>query len=433
LVQQQLIVTQQVFSPFNLSNYALGDLEFSGVDVVVEPLGDPKQYRTRIDDTAYIVVEKRFAVFPQQSGELILQPALAEGRTGARGGSLFDPFGSRGQILRARSERKRIRVQPLPGGVNLSPWLPARSLELVEQWPQDPPRFVVGEPLTRTLSIKAEGLTAAQLPELQAASSDGLKQYPDQPLLENIRDDNGITGYRVEKTALIPTRPGSITLPEIEVAWWNTQTGQREISRVARRTVEVLPAANAPVEPVQPAIPAPVAPETGQQNTDPGTPEAPEIIAAQDQSYWLWIAAFTSLGWLATTVSWWAFSRRQGTESAENRSDQAKDSRRVFNDLIKACSDGDARRVREHLLKWGKAEFAEQASTGLSQLATHLPTQLVDQLRQLDAGLYAPGGAQVNLQQLAESLKQFDRSRRTQRDAGKPTLIEPLYNPLGSD
>jgi hypothetical protein len=433
LVQQQLIVTQQMFSPYTLSNYALGDLQFSGIDVVVEALGEAKQYRTQINGTAFIVVEKRYAVFPQQSGELILQPALAEAQTAASGGTFFDPFNSRGKILRARSTQKSIRVQPLPNDANSSPWLPARSLQILEQWPQEPPRFTVGEPLTRTLSIKAEGLTAAQLPDLSAADQDDLKQYPDQPLLENISNDDGITGYRVEKVAYIPTRPGSITLPAIEIAWWNTATGQAETARVPARTVEVQPSPDAPVEPAQPVAPPQTAiqplRQPAQHPVAPEMPATPTSTHESGESYWIWIAAITSLGWFTTVVSWWLFNQRQKSAPRPSETIQPRDSRQAFKQLQKACREGDTRLVRERMLAWGKLEFGENFTTGLSELASNLPTELAEQLRKLDASLYAASAAAVDIPRLLDALKHFDSDRRRRSPGRARDGLEPLYNP----
>ena len=65
----------------------------------------------------------------------------------------------------------------------------------------------------RGLSIVADGLTAAQLPELSLPDISGIKQYPDQPALENHRAGDGIRGRRSQKVALIPGAEGVYRLP----------------------------------------------------------------------------------------------------------------------------------------------------------------------------------------------------------------------------
>lgn len=75
-VQSQLIVTLRLMSDTNIAAYEMGRLHIEDMDVVIEPLGDVSQYQTRIADRPYLVLEKRYALFPQQSGRLNIQPVL---------------------------------------------------------------------------------------------------------------------------------------------------------------------------------------------------------------------------------------------------------------------------------------------------------------------------------------------------------------------
>ena len=175
-------------------------------------------------------------------------------------------------------------------------WLPANDLSLTESWSQTPPNFVVGEPITRTLTLKADGLTAAQLPSMAMGDSNNFKAYPDQPRLNDKIGSAGISGTRQEKIALIPTRAGEITLPAIEIEWWNLNGKQMEVAKLPARVVTVAPAANvaANTTPATPQVlsqaPAPVAVEnTGKVQ------EA--IVSNADQNHWRYISIFLGLAW----------------------------------------------------------------------------------------------------------------------------------------
>ncbi len=423
-VQQQLVVTQQLFSAYNLTAYGLGELKFGGIDVVVEPLGEEKQYRTRLNGQAYVVVERQFAVFPQQSGALKLEPVIAEGQTGSRS-SLFNSF-SRGKVVRSRSESIEVEVMDMPANADMSPWLPATDFELLEQWAENPPKFVQGEPLTRTVSIKAEGLSAAQLPVLPNFNIDGLKQYPDQPILENIKNDSGLSGYRVEKVAFIPTRSGKITLPAIEIPWWNTATQKREVARIAPREIEVAPSPTAAQQaPVAPA------PQPDVQKTEPAvtptvdSPESPAMVV-ETNSLWQWLAAFTGLGWLVTAVSWFLFSRAKSDTSEDKPDDSQSKQRKVFKQLQSSCKNADAIACRSNVLLWAKLYFPEQSIVSISDLRRLLPVDVVEQLTNIDANLY--GGAQltIDFETIASGLNQFVKSN-TQQASQKADLLQPLY------
>jgi len=128
---------------------------------------------------------------------------------------------------------------------------------LIESWPANSQEFRVGEPVTRTLTLRANGLGSSQLPEIHASVPDGIKQYPDQPVRENRVDDNGLVAISQQKVALIPARPGTFVLPEVEIPWWNTRTDELEYARLPARPIDVLPAAatSADTE-IQPGAPA---------------------------------------------------------------------------------------------------------------------------------------------------------------------------------
>ena len=423
-VQQQLVITQQLFSVNRLSAYGLQPPEITGMDVLTVDLGDERQYRTQVGNQAFMVVEKSYAVFPQQSGQLQIAPALAEGRIGSASSSLFDSFGQRGQLLRARSNALQIEVMPVPANANMTPWLPARDLQISEQWPSQPPRFVQGEPVTRTLSIKADGLTAAQIPELAEIQVDGLKQYPDQPLLNDIENDNGVSGYRVDKVAFIPTRPGRITLPALEIAWWNTQTQRREVARVPARNIEVV-AASAPglAPPLSPPVNVPL---VQQQPQPPAESILQPVENEVDSGRWKLLAIIFASGWLLTILLWVYFRPKNISPEAAVAKTPLTSARQQYRALARACDDQDLNACRPALLAWARVVFAPARIKVLNDLTGLVPAQMATEIQRIDAVLY--GGQQqavdFNLikQQARQLMKQPPEPPQRSRQ-----VLEPLY------
>ena len=215
------------------------------MDAVIEPMGDVRQYQTRIADKSYLVLEKQLAVFPQESGRLEIAPVRAEVRLPSN--LSFDPFRTGGEIRQLRSAQLFVDVAPIPADFGGSYWLPAERVELREQWQGDLTGLIAGEPITRSLSLLADGLTAAQLPELELIPIAGIKQYPDQAELDNSRSAKGISGKRVQKVALIPGTAGSYLVPELNLPWWNVQTGKMEIATIPARELIVNAAAGVSV------------------------------------------------------------------------------------------------------------------------------------------------------------------------------------------
>ena len=201
-VQQQTVLTIRLYRSVQMGNASLTEPNVTGGDVIVERLGDDVGYETRRGGTRYAVVERRYALFAQNSGAAVIEPLLFEGRVPTGRQSVFDPF-SQGRPVRVRSESIELDVRAIPAGFTGTTWLPADQVFLVESWPDDA-RYQVGEPVTRTLTLRANGLTSSQLPEIDADVPDGLRQYPDQPVTENNIADSGLIGVRQEKVALNP-------------------------------------------------------------------------------------------------------------------------------------------------------------------------------------------------------------------------------------
>ncbi len=407
-VQSQVILTLRLLSATDISAYQFGDLSITNLDVVIEPLGDVRQYQTRIADRRYLVLEKRLALFPQQSGRLDIGPLLAEVRLPSR--KSFDPFQRGGKIHSLRSQPVSIEVEPIPADYRASYWLPATRLELRESWQGDPDDIVAGEPLTRSLTLIAQGLTAAQLPELPLAAIDGVKQYPDQPELNNGRTHDGITGRRVQKVALIPGAAGRYRVPEIRLPWWNLQTGQVEYATVPGRELIVKPAAAA-------ETPTPERPRSV-------TPVAPAVPAEvlETNRFWLWLSLALACGWGASVFYWWWQKRlERGPRETAAEHPTLRQARRR---LQQACVAGDAAAARQALLVWGQALSAPRVPRDLRELGQYMGAEFDLQLAALNRSLYAPS------RQPWDGTQLLDLCRRLEREYARAAVDETALPPL---
>ena len=300
-VQAQVILKLRLLSGQNLSAYQFGDISIQDLDAVLEPLGDVRQFQTRIADQPYLVLEKRFALFPQKSGPLVIPPVAAEVRLAS--GSSFDPFRTGGKINRIQSQSITIDVEPIPQAANAQHWLPAEQVELREQWQGDLNSLVAGEPITRTLTLVANGLTAAQLPDFAFDPIDGIKQYPDKPSLQDSRTGDGVTGQRIQKVALIPAAAGRFRLPEINLPWWSTQSGKMEMAIIPARDIVVKAAA--------------IEQSSVVNNSKPLTAASP---VEKQNPFWVWMSLLLAIGWVLSALYWWFVSSRKNPRLASTES-----------------------------------------------------------------------------------------------------------------
>ncbi|HEX7770723.1 MAG TPA: BatD family protein, partial [Dokdonella sp.] len=240
-VQQQVRYTVKLYYAFDLTNGNLAEPSAEGL--AVQRLGQDKTYFATLGARRYHVVERHYALTPERSGEVTIE-ALA-----FRGSALdsSDPTGffSRGRSVAARSEPVRLDVRPKPAAWTDGAWLPAASI-LLEDQGELPTEVRVGDPVTRTIRLQAQGLGYEQLPEFDLAAPAGADVYPDKADTRTRDDGEWLYGERVRKFAFVPDRPGTITVPGLAIRWWDTVHDRMQTSELPARQVTVLPALATP-------------------------------------------------------------------------------------------------------------------------------------------------------------------------------------------
>jgi len=384
-VQAQVIYTARLYRSVNLMNGSLSEPTLSDADAVIEKLGEDRAFETTRNGQKYVVVERVYAIFPQQSGQLRVEPLTFEGQIAGRSRSMLEPFGSGGAMKRLRSEAIELDVRPVPQDKVKGRWLPARDLRIFEAGPEHGTKsnlIKAGEPMTRTLILVAEGLTAAQLPEIPFDLPEGFKAYPDQPVFEDKKQGGGLIGVRQEKVALIPTRPGSYVLPAIEIPWWNTTTNRAAVARLEARPIEVAPAAL-----VKPP-PSGALPE-GAASLEQKT-EGPVLPASgKGGGFWSLISLVLGLGWALTLVAWWG--SRQKTHPAQSAMQDLllpSETGAIQKQLKKACMQNAAEAAKEALLAWSRALWPQRTQS-LGEVRHRVGLDLSREIQKLNTSLYS--------------------------------------------
>ena len=299
------------------------------------------------------------------------------------GGSTFSRLFTRGKRIRTSTNTLKVTVLEKPAAFSGTHWLPANQLQIKESWLNGDPQFRVGEPITRTLRIEARGLNGAQLPEFVLQEDPQLKRYPDQPSTETLTDANWVYGVQEQRIALLPTKQGTIELPEVRMVWWDTEQDQERVAIVPARTFTVAPALT---EVTAIATGAKAQPESRQ--SDPAT--------VREVRIWQGISGTILAGWIVTAVA----ARRTRPRRPETTDGVEPDLRAAQRNLRHACDQNDATAARKALLDWGIAAWPQQPPKGLISLAVRLTnTELKDELVSLDRALYA------SPQQLWQGLK----------------------------
>jgi hypothetical protein len=315
------------------------------------------------------------------------------------------------------SDPQTITVKPTPPPPADYPdavWLPARIVELTEDWSNSTDELMAGQPITRHVTISALGQLETQIPALEPPVTDGVKTYPDKPDLSRTLESGGIRGIRSDQYALIGVSPGDIHLPALEVPWWNIESGEWQVARLPERSITILPSDDAPLVPEQPVEPA----EGLMDSADPGA-------TVVHSGLWRYISEGLAIAWLLTIVAWWWSARPASGPSEPAQVPLHKQQARFLKDARKAALQNDAATVRAALLEWGKLQWPENSPRSIGELSTRVSAPLADELARLSGVSYGPANEEWNGEATAKAIRSFavlaDESAEQAQD-----LLPPL-------
>ncbi len=404
-VQSQVIYTLRLFRAVNTGRSSLTTPEATGGEAIIVPLGEDREFRVRRDDKDFIVLERQYAIFPQAAGELIIEPVTFEGVVLTASGL--------SSLQRVRSGVLALSVQaaiPPPQEYPNASWVPASALNLSELWSDDPGEFTLGIPQTRTLTIEAEGLIETQLPEVTMLQTEGVRQYSDQPELERETGSEGVQATRIERFAVIAQSPGQVTIPAVELPWFNVVDGAWEVARVDPRVSVVINNQN--------------------EFVPPSTAQLEEIssleVVASNERLWQWVSAALLSAWLLTLLFFrFGWIRRTPIRSAPSVVLKKPRESQLLRGVFAACEKNDPETTRSLLLEWSENYVAGEPKT-LGYLAAKAPGDLAKAVSNLEKNLYGPNADSWDGSMLAIAIKKYSRSQRT-GDKTTEEVLQPLY------
>lgn len=371
-VQAQLIYTVKLFRAVDIQSASLTEPELSDGDAIIEKLGDDKRYQITRNGVRFAVIERRYAIFPQQSGQLNIKPVEFKGQVVAQRRSFFDTTFNN-TTKRIYSKQIDIDVKAVPSKFTNKNWLPSTELKLVDEWPENT-KFRVGEPVTRTITLIANGLTAAQLPLLSIKNISGMKQYPDQPNLKDNVDEKGIIGIRQEKIAFIPTQAGLLTLPELNIAWWNTKTEHLEYARIDSKEISIAPSTS-----------------SNKPTSTPTETETPLVLepvqSTEESNFWFYTSIMLLLAWLSTLAL--LFKPDADKKPATENKQTKINTKNIPKKFASACHLENKFLCKSLLIEWASQQWPETIFKTLDDVTLMLSGDLLQQVKNLNQHLYS--------------------------------------------
>jgi hypothetical protein len=369
-VQQQLRYTLQLFY-----RESLFEGSFDGPHVehaLVERLGEDVQYKSTVNGVEYNVVERHFAIFPEQSGTFTISPVTFNGR------------------LAGQSQQR----------------MPSMFMDDMME------RFFSNTTITtpgKRIRLRSEGYTLDVQP--RAAAFTGDDWLPSE----------WVIGSRQLTVAYVPSAAGMLTIPAMHIDWWDTTVEQQKTVELPSWTVNVLPGDGL-------AEPPPASPVTSV--TAPDEPPGVSVADTDDwlekaMSRWPWLLAGLVL--LAAMLFIWRRNQPRGvTTPVHNAEPSSRQQLRAARSAVQqACQGNNPAAAANALLQWAAASWPDDPPRNLGTLMQQLSTG-VNEIQALEQALYSAAGQPWQ----GEALwRVFEKGLEIKQATGAPASagLSPLY------
>ena len=161
-----------------------------------------------------------YAIFPRTGGRMEIPRALVSGEHRRR------------RLVRT-TDAISVQVGPPP------PAISATAMQLSAQWPDEP--LQVGQPAKWSLVAQAHG--SAGPPAVDVPQVADMRQYRDSPRDRSEAREQGLVWTRTLDINLVPRASGTLSLPQVEIPWWDAAAGAMRVARLEARRVRVEPSA----------------------------------------------------------------------------------------------------------------------------------------------------------------------------------------------
>jgi hypothetical protein len=357
--------------------------------IELKPKGKANQYQSILNGVEVTVVDQNYDLIARQTGKYIingpqLKGAIIAGQT-ANGNARLIPITTQQKLL-------VIDVLDKPQSYQ-GTWLPSPALSLTQTWRDEngkeldgeitPLTVQVGSPLTREITLTAEGVEQTQLPDLKITYPDQLRRYEEKPVFR--KEENRV--IMTIKQVLIPKQAGEITLPEVSLPWWNTREKRQATAKVKgiQLTVEE---SDTPTLSI--ASPQPVDPVKEAANTN--------TVIVNSPGYWPYLTALFAILWLLFT-GLWVKAKRQKPRNSQTA---AAEEQPVMTQLIRAIRQNDTIQAQTLYRQW-KADHQGQTPTLIRDIEQEMECMM--------AATYAPSGIKWDNKKLLGLLKKAAKIR----------------------
>jgi len=382
-------------------------------DAQLTQLGKQTESYELVDGKRYLVITREYLIQPQKSGAYTIAGPAFQGRVQQNYRQLE---------VSALGDDQQVEIKPIPSDYK-GAWLPSELVNLDEEWQPNDNTVEVGTPITRTITLTALGVTKEQLPEISMPTIDGIRSYPDKKENNNAVRDGRVVSQQTASYALLPQKPGTYTLPEIKLPWFNTKMNRISLATLPKRTITVTPSTTAP--------------NTAIANPQPSTNNSPTLENISNQSTGtqpietksdtpLWLIVVAALGyilWIGTVI-FYLISRSTKNTTEKLQLNTRGTSQPSLNELKALAKTHDVKAFYTALNNFS-VKVTHKNVGAIDELCIRVnSSELNGLISQLQAQLYSNKGANTDLNAIIKILENY----QTQASKSQQAVLKDLYD-----
>ncbi|MBH0077346.1 protein BatD [Pseudoalteromonas sp. SWYJ118] len=382
-------------------------------DAQLTQLGKQTESYELVDGKRYLVITREYLIQPQKSGAYTIAGPAFQGRVQQNYRQLE---------VSALGDDQQVEIKPIPSDYK-GAWLPSELVSLDEEWQPNDNTVEVGTPITRTITLTALGVTKEQLPEITMPTIDGIRSYPDKKENNNAVRGGRVVSQQTASYALLPQKPGTYTLPEIQLPWFNTKMNRISVATLPKRTITVTPSSTAPNTAV--ANPQPNINNSSVieniSNEDLGTQN---IEIKKDTPLWLIVVAVLGyILWIGTVIFYLV------TRSSKNTTEKVQiNSGRIvqpnLNELKALAKTHDVKAFYNALNSFA-IKVTHKNVGAIDELCSRInSSELNGFINQLQAQLYSNKDANTDLNAIIKIIENY----QTQASKSQQAVLKDLYD-----
>lgn len=157
--------------------------------------------------------------FPKQSGEITVPEITVTFST--------SEIGIDGEKQYTKKTTPfNLNVKPLPGVPEGDDLIVTDDLEAKQTWKPEVNKGIVGDAVTRTISMRAKNMAAIFLPEIETPDIKGVSIYRVAPVVNDRNERGEATADRSDVITYVFEAEGEYTTADVTIKWWDSASNK---------------------------------------------------------------------------------------------------------------------------------------------------------------------------------------------------------------